>query len=104
MPTDNVYPHVVSETYNVLHSERHRWYYLREQQPDELYLFKSFDNLLGVDPTSAPGTSSLSLVEGVRVAVWSSVKMWCLSEEGEECAKMLTWYGCLGRSLHAWRV
>ncbi|KAL3479805.1 hypothetical protein BJX99DRAFT_221806 [Aspergillus californicus] len=43
--SDNIYTHVIRETYNVLHSDRHRWYYLENQQPDEVLLFKTFDSL-----------------------------------------------------------
>ncbi|KAF1963708.1 hypothetical protein CC80DRAFT_557569 [Byssothecium circinans] len=40
---DNVYPHVVSETYSVLHNPKHTWYYLSNQMPHETLLFKGFD-------------------------------------------------------------
>jgi hypothetical protein len=42
--SDNVYTHVIRETYNVIHNEKHRWYYLENQQPDEVLLFKTFDS------------------------------------------------------------
>ena len=43
--SDNIYPNLVmSETYNVLHRDQHRWYYLSRMQPDELLVFKSFDS------------------------------------------------------------
>ncbi|KAK0625096.1 hypothetical protein B0T17DRAFT_261280 [Bombardia bombarda] len=51
--TDSVYPHIVSETYNVLHNDKHKWYYLSEQQPSEMFLFKSFDNLFGAEEGTA---------------------------------------------------
>ncbi|KAF2811980.1 uncharacterized protein BDZ99DRAFT_284733 [Mytilinidion resinicola] len=42
--TDNVYPHVVSETFNVFHNPKHAWYYLSNQMPHESLIFKGFDN------------------------------------------------------------
>ncbi|KAG4438248.1 hypothetical protein IFR05_006276 [Cadophora sp. M221] len=41
--SDNIYTHVVRETYNVLHNANHSWYYLEDQQPDEVLIFKTFD-------------------------------------------------------------
>jgi hypothetical protein len=41
--SDNIYTHVIRETYNVLWNERHKWYYLEDQQPDEVLMFKTFD-------------------------------------------------------------
>ncbi|PGH08511.1 hypothetical protein AJ80_07831 [Polytolypa hystricis UAMH7299] len=41
--SDNIYPHVIRETYNVLFNERHKWYYLENQQADEVLVFKGFD-------------------------------------------------------------
>jgi hypothetical protein len=45
VPSDNVYTHIILETYNVLFNEQHRWYYLEDQEPDEVLLFRSFDTL-----------------------------------------------------------
>jgi hypothetical protein len=42
--SDNIYPHIVSETYNVFHNEAHKWFYLGNHQPDEIFVFKSFDS------------------------------------------------------------
>ncbi|KKZ61378.1 hypothetical protein EMCG_03984 [[Emmonsia] crescens] len=41
--SDNIYPHVIRETYNVIFNGRHKWYYLEDQQPDEVLVFKGFD-------------------------------------------------------------
>jgi hypothetical protein len=46
--SDNILPHMVGETYNVLHNKRHRWYYLKDQMPNEVLIFKSFDSTPGV--------------------------------------------------------
>ena len=43
VPSDNIYTHLVTETYNVYHNNRHRWYFLGDMKPDELLVFKSFD-------------------------------------------------------------
>lgn len=42
--SDNVYPHQVSETYNVFFNKSHRWFYLSGHQPHELLLFKAYDS------------------------------------------------------------
>ncbi|KAL1962580.1 hypothetical protein VTN77DRAFT_9373 [Rasamsonia byssochlamydoides] len=39
-----VFPHGWNELGKVAHSDRHRWYYLRRQQPQEPLLFKQFDS------------------------------------------------------------
>ena len=41
---DVVYPTYDSESYQVYHNARHRWYYLSNQMPDEMLVFKSFDS------------------------------------------------------------
>ena len=46
--SDNILPHTVGETYNVLHNKQHQWYYLRDQMPNEILIFKSFDSKVGV--------------------------------------------------------
>jgi hypothetical protein len=46
--SDNILPHTVGETYNVLHNKQHEWYYLRDQIPTEILIFKSFDSMVGV--------------------------------------------------------
>lgn len=42
--SDNVYPHQVSETYNVFFNTAHRWCYLKEHQPNEFLLFKAYES------------------------------------------------------------
>lgn len=42
--SDNIYVHVVRETYNVYFHPDHRWYYLAGQKPDEIMVFKSLDS------------------------------------------------------------
>jgi hypothetical protein len=46
--SDNILPHMVGETYNVLPNKQHQWYYLRDQMPNEILIFKSFDSKAGV--------------------------------------------------------
>ncbi|RDW85280.1 hypothetical protein BP6252_02870 [Coleophoma cylindrospora] len=41
--SDNIYTHVIRETYNVLYNPKHKWYYLENQQPNEVLMFKTFD-------------------------------------------------------------
>lgn len=42
--SDNIYTHLVTETYNVFHRPYHRWYYLRDMNPDEVLVFKTYDS------------------------------------------------------------
>ncbi len=44
VPSDNVYTHLVTETYNVFYQKYHRWYYLEDMMPKELLVFKSYDS------------------------------------------------------------
>lgn len=45
VPSDNIYTHIVTETYNVYHDNAHRWYFLGDMKPNELLVFKSFDTM-----------------------------------------------------------
>ncbi|KAF2118387.1 hypothetical protein BDV96DRAFT_569812 [Lophiotrema nucula] len=42
--SDVIYPHYVGESFNVFHNREHRWYYLSDQLPDEVFIFKSYDS------------------------------------------------------------
>ncbi len=42
--TDNVWSYGVSETYNVTHNPKHRFYFLSQQTIEDVILFKGFDN------------------------------------------------------------
>lgn len=44
IPSDLVYPHVRGETSSVEFKPNHRWYYLSEQQPDEVLLIRIHDS------------------------------------------------------------
>ncbi|MBV8613019.1 MAG: hypothetical protein JOY66_04520 [Acetobacteraceae bacterium] len=44
VPTDLIYPNRVGETYSVLFNPAHRWYYTKEQRPDEVLLLKCYDS------------------------------------------------------------
>lgn len=44
LAADYVRRHFVGETFFLLHSRDHRWYYLRDQQPDEVAMFKIYDS------------------------------------------------------------
>ncbi|EUC45992.1 hypothetical protein COCMIDRAFT_25872 [Bipolaris oryzae ATCC 44560] len=41
--SDNIYVHRIRENYNVLWNKRHKWYFLEDQQPNEILVFKTFD-------------------------------------------------------------
>ncbi|KAL8847103.1 MAG: hypothetical protein Q9221_007852 [Calogaya cf. arnoldii] len=45
---DVIYPHYVGESFNVFHNSGHRWFYLADQMPEEVLIFKSFDSMPGV--------------------------------------------------------
>lgn len=45
---DVVYPHYVGETFHVFYHPSHKWYYVSDQMPDEVSIFKSFDSKPGV--------------------------------------------------------
>lgn len=45
---DVIYPHYVGESFNVFHNDSHKWYYLSDQMPEEVLIFKSFDSMPGV--------------------------------------------------------
>ena len=47
VPTDLVYRDRTGEVYSVHYSERHRWYYISDMQPDEVLLLKCFDSDTG---------------------------------------------------------
>ena len=44
VPSDLIYQHRVGETYNVIFNPEHRWYYVKEQRPDEVLLLKCYDS------------------------------------------------------------
>lgn len=44
VPVELIYPDRVGETFTVRPNENHRWFYLREQQPNEVLLIKCFDS------------------------------------------------------------
>lgn len=44
MAADLVTEHEITETVEVQYNSKQRWYYLAQQQPDELLLFKNVDS------------------------------------------------------------
>ncbi|KAJ1324109.1 cephamycin C biosynthesis protein [Microdochium nivale] len=46
---DEVFPTVANEVYQVLHSPRHRWYYVPDQEADEVAIFAGYDSRRGQD-------------------------------------------------------
>ncbi|KAI1330539.1 hypothetical protein F5Y16DRAFT_408459 [Xylariaceae sp. FL0255] len=60
VPTDLVSEDYVGETYSFKYNPRHRFYWLKDQQPDELCVFVTFnslDNRPGARITTCPHTS-----------------------------------------------
>ncbi|KAF2434684.1 hypothetical protein EJ08DRAFT_426532 [Tothia fuscella] len=45
--TDNVWTHMVAETYNLFHNPKHLWYFVSKQIESDALLFKGFDNMDG---------------------------------------------------------
>jgi hypothetical protein len=86
LPADGVYdagdpPWMELEAYIVHHNPAHRWLYYRDMQPDEVLVFRSYDNLptwrAGVphsafdDPTCPPGAAPRMSIEARVFAVYS---------------------------------
>jgi hypothetical protein len=46
--SDVIYPHFISETFNVFHNLDHQWCYGAERMPHKILVFKSFDSKPGV--------------------------------------------------------
>ncbi|KAK3938166.1 hypothetical protein QBC46DRAFT_265930, partial [Diplogelasinospora grovesii] len=75
--SDAIYPHYVAETYNVFHNAKHRWYYLSDQMPSEVFVFKSSDTKKG----AAKGT-----VIAFYTGVWLFVMNLSLTAAMTVCA------------------
>jgi hypothetical protein len=45
VPMNLVYPHFVDEAYEVRYNPSHRWLYKKEMGPDDVIIFKLYDNL-----------------------------------------------------------
>lgn len=44
LAVDEVFPTVANEVYQVLHSERHKWYYIPDQLDTEVAIFAGYDS------------------------------------------------------------
>lgn len=44
LPVQLIYPDRVGETFTVKWNESHKWFFLREQSPEEVLLIKCFDS------------------------------------------------------------
>ena len=47
MTVDEVFPTVANEVYQVLYNPKHEWYYIPNQQDDEVAIFAGFDSIRG---------------------------------------------------------
>lgn len=54
LPVQLIYPDRVGETFTVRPNRNHRWFYLREQTPEEVLLIKCFDSKLDGRARRAP--------------------------------------------------
>ncbi|KAL8724790.1 MAG: hypothetical protein Q9181_006671 [Wetmoreana brouardii] len=54
VPVQLIYPDRVGETFSVRPNERHRWYYLGNQTPEETLLIKCFDSVIDGRARRAP--------------------------------------------------
>jgi len=52
-----IYPNRKGETYDVKPNQRHKWYYLHEQTPEEPLLIRCFDSKLDGRPRRVPHTA-----------------------------------------------
>ncbi|KAK4194398.1 methyltransferase CmcJ [Triangularia verruculosa] len=57
LATDHITKGYVGETYNLLYRDKYRWYYLNQQTPDEVILFKMFDSKRQVKAHACPHAS-----------------------------------------------
>lgn len=57
IPVALIYPDRRGETYTVLPNDKHEWYYLRGQTPEEPLLIKCFDSLLDGRARRVPHTA-----------------------------------------------
>lgn len=61
--TDYIYPDFVGESYNLLFNDSHRWYFISDQDKDEVWMFKCGD----ATSNSGIATSEwLNLIHDVR--------------------------------------
>jgi hypothetical protein len=44
LAVDHVTRSYIGETYNLMYRKTHKWYYLNQQQPNEVLLMKMFDS------------------------------------------------------------
>lgn len=49
-PADLLYPNLATENFQVYHRSEQKWYYLSNQTPWELIVFKQADSLIGTGP------------------------------------------------------
>jgi hypothetical protein len=97
--SDNVYPHQVSETYNVFYHPDHRWYYLSQHQPNEVLLFKSFDSRTTGDtargqagfPPSSPSENPADEIQSVPMPLSSCQTALRTALQGKP-SNVLAWY------------
>lgn len=47
LTVDEVFPTVANEVYQVLYSPRHKWYYVPDQETDEVVIFAGYDSRTG---------------------------------------------------------
>lgn len=76
VPFKMIFPHDWAEMNRVRFNQKHKWYYLHEQRPDEPLVFKQFDSRSGCEtlPHSAfviPETQHHDPRESIEIKMWA---------------------------------
>ncbi|KAL8747048.1 MAG: hypothetical protein Q9190_001013 [Brigantiaea leucoxantha] len=88
---DVIYPHYVGESFNVFHNPKHRWYFVPDQMPHEVLIFKSFDSLQGVSMGKMKrATPSLTVLTYATACPHASFDLDVSDQRRRESVDMIT--------------
>ncbi|KZT52824.1 hypothetical protein CALCODRAFT_501823, partial [Calocera cornea HHB12733] len=83
-PTDLIYPHRVGETLSVRYSPRQRWYYISEQQPEDVLLLKCYESESESESDSLSDTPGADGVQKGRALLTPHTAFWNPESGGRE--------------------
>lgn len=66
---DRVFTDFCAETYQVHYSPQQQWYYLSDQMPNEILLFRAADSCSGLGPGESSDLYDLACVDDTRTGV-----------------------------------
>ncbi|KAI1074906.1 hypothetical protein F5B20DRAFT_585740 [Whalleya microplaca] len=72
---DHIRRRYIGSTMYLLESPRHRWYYLSNQTPDEVIIFKNFDSSEDVEAHYSPHAAFKQRIENIEVGGRSSIEV-----------------------------